>query len=259
MTRLSRTAVVTTAFVVEAVGGCAWTDARASASLRAELPDMMSPAGFDTMPDWRLIGYPPDTIRSFLSYDGTYRVIESDVDDATLAVWRTGPQGPGPVFNESEVATGSACVQLHRETGAVSVTVVDCPPPLPEAAPWADDYSWGRDAVAVTSASSAVDAATEEVRRMLIRGTDGRPRDTERTAADIVRVTEADRPQFGSTVVASAVDQTGHIVTLSLTATATAPEAADATGTISARWCARLRVDLDDPYPNVIGEDGPCA
>lgn len=259
MARLSRTAVVTTALVIGAVGGCAWTDARASARLRAELPEMISSAGFDTMPDWRLIGYPPETIRSFFTYDGTYRVIDSDVDDATLAVWRTGPEGGEPLYNETIVATGSACVRLHRQPEAVKVEVVDCPVPLSDTAPWSDDFSWGQDAEAVRQASFAVVEATEAIREVMLQEPDGRPRTTDRTAHDIVTAAADDDPTDDITVIASDVQQTGRIVTLSLTATAVTPEAVDTTRTATATWCGHVQVDLDDRYPNLIGDDGPCV
>lgn len=248
------------AVVLASVGGCAWTDTSATAALRTDLPRLITGAGFGSLPDWRSIGHPTDDIREYFIRDGaSYRVVESDIDDATLAVWRTGPQGPPPVFNETVVATGSACVDLHREPDEVRARVVDCPVELSPVQPWVDDHSWGTDAVAVASATAAIGSAVEDVRSMLTRDPDGRPRVTDRTATDLVRAAEADRPLDDSTVVASDVRQDGRIVMLTLTATASTPEAVDTTRTATGRWCARLHVDLDDRYPNIIGDEGPCA
>ncbi len=257
--RTAAAGVVAAIVVLATVGGCAWTDASATAVLRTELPGLIAGAGFGSLPDWRSLGHPTDDIRGYFVRDGsTYRVIESDVDDATLAVWRTGPQGPQPIFNETVVATGSACVGLHREPDEVSAWVVDCPAELSEVQPWADDRSWGTDAVAVASASAAIGSAVEDVRRTLLSEPDGRPRVTDRTATDLVRAAEADRPLDAGTVVASDVQQVGRIVTLTLTATASTPQAVDTTRTATSRWCARLRVDLEDRHPNVIGTENAC-
>ena len=133
--------------------------AEISAELSESIPQIAGFFEVSTMVDLRDFNEPSADLRArFTSSGEVYRVIDSSVDRARIAIWRTDVPGPGPGphssdpdrgFSTEELVVGTACASIERTGHRVTSTPVGCRHPLAAWSPPAEVASWTRDADAV--------------------------------------------------------------------------------------------------------------
>lgn len=252
-----------TALLAVLASGCTLESgpAAVSGTMRISLlPNVGAFAGFDQVADWRHLDRPTAKVRDYFdSNQATYRVIDADPHTAQLAVWQTGAPGAEP-FNANEIATGTGCVALHRQSGSVASEVIDCPSPLAETQPDSMDASWGRDSEAMSNATGLIKGAIdEEVRWLMTKEPGGVARTTPRTLEQVVATVNQTVPPDGAGFVLSDVQQHHGTVTGLIEAYASGADPVDTRRTVQARACAKMTVVLGNVHPNFLFTDVACV
>lgn len=220
-------------------------------------------SAFAAVTDWHTLDSPTEELRQELDgINATYRVVDAETDNATLAIWVTDHL-PWPDDDREAIYAG--CVQLRRLPNGVSAGIVSCSTPIATRhrdLPRARSVSWGYDSAAIDRAEIVISQVESEVRWLLTKEPDGTSRTTSRTREQVLRMVEAaaQRARMADTegYELKDVSQEGQIVTGFIVAHAAAIDPVDTRRTVSAQACAHLRVDLDYPTPAPLFTTAPC-
>ncbi|TFB89112.1 hypothetical protein [Cryobacterium luteum] len=228
------------------------------AELSESIPEIAGFSEVSTMADLREFNEPSADLRArFTSSGEVYRVIDSSVDRARIALWRRDVPGPGPGpyssdpergFSTEEIVVGTACASIERTGHKVTSTPVDCPHPLAAWSPPTEVASWTRDAAAAWVVQVSVSSLNQDVRWLLFHSSDGsQPRHELVDADAVVDVIKKARLSSADTSVRVAVgdvSQEGSRITGKVRIAAYAPEEANTTAKSASTACFILDVDL---------------
>ncbi|WP_411720257.1 hypothetical protein [Mycetocola sp.] len=239
------------------LSGC---DARAevSAELRESIPKIAEFSEVATMADLREFNEPSADLRArFTSSGEVYRVIDSSIDRARIALWRIDVPGPGPGpfdpdpdrgFTAEELVVGTACASIERAGDTVTSAPFDCPHPLAARSPTTEVASWTRDAAAVWEVQLGASSLNQDVRWLLFHNDDGsQPRHESLDADAVVAVIKKARLSSADTSISVAVEdvaQEGSHITGLVRIAASAPEEVNTTKMSAATGCFVLDIDL---------------
>lgn len=229
-----------------------------SAELKESIPEIAEFSEVATMADLREFNEPTVDLRArFTSSGEVYRVIDSSIDHARIALWRTDVPGPGPGpfsadpdrgFSTEELVVGTACASIKRTGDIVTSAPFDCPHPLTALPPPTEVATWNRDAAAAWAVQDSVSALNQDIRWLLYHNSDGsQPRHESldaNTVVDVIRKARLSSTDTSVRVTTEDFDQEASRITGIVRVTASTPEEANTQKMSSATACFILDLDV---------------